>query len=107
MNNRLSELHLQRGRLLERVASQRYQLGQQAQPVCLVLAKTDHVLSSLKRATDYVKQHPSVAGALGIGALFLLRGSRARKWAVRAFAGWQIWRSVSARIQEFSGRAHL
>ena len=40
---RLNELHLQRGRLLERITTQRYVLMAEVQPVRAALDRTDRV----------------------------------------------------------------
>ena len=74
-SKKLSELQLQRGRLLERIAGQRATLAREAQPLVAVLTTTDRYLGHLRRGTDYLKAHPSIATA-GVAALLFVRGGR-------------------------------
>ena len=66
---RLNELRLQRGRLLERITTQRYILIAEVQPVRGTLQRTDKLLATLRRATTYVQQHPLEVG-LATAVLF-------------------------------------
>ena len=97
MNHRLSELHLRRGRLLERIATQRATLALEVQPVRAALRTTDRALAYVQTGVDYVKQHPSIA-ALAVAALFVLKAGRAWRWAKRGFLAWRTWRMFSDRL---------
>ena len=106
MNRRLNELHLRRGRLLERIASQRADLRRAAQPVKVVLQKSDRVISRIRSVSDYIKRHPGFA-ILGVGALFAFKSERAWIWAKRGFLAWRTWKAVRERLVMFGSRAHL
>ena len=97
MNHRLTELHLQRGRLLERIATQRAMLSYDAVPVNLALDKADRVLAYVQSATNYVKRHPGIAG-LALAVLFALRTKRVWRWSRRAFIAWRTVRAFSERL---------
>lgn len=97
MNHQLNELHLRRGRLLERIATQRAQLSREIQPVRTSLAKVDRVISRVRSTTDYIKQHPSVA-ALAVAVLFAIKTERVWRWTRRAFFAWQTWRTFSDKL---------
>ena len=98
-SKRLSELHLQRGRLLERIASQRATLGREAQPLVGVLTTTDHYLGRLRRGVDYLKAHPSVA-TVGVAALLFVRGGRLWQWARRGVVAWRVWQTLDGRLRD-------
>ena len=93
MNHRLSELHLRRGRLLERIATQRVALGQEMRPVHKSLQKADRLVARVYSMSDYVKQHPSVVG-LGVAVLLLVKTERVWRWVKRGFLGWRAWRAL-------------
>ena len=104
MIHRLNELHLRRGRLLERIATQRTVLSREMQPVRVALYATDRVLVRVRSATDCVKRHPGLV-ALAVAALFILKAKRIWRWTRRGFLLWQTWRSVSSRLSAFGLRA--
>ena len=97
MNHRLTELHVRRGRLLERIATQRAMLSYDAEPVRLALDKVDRVLFRVHSATDYLKRHPGIAG-LALAILFALRAKRVWRWGRRAFIVWRTVRRFSDRL---------
>jgi hypothetical protein len=104
MNPGLNELHLRRGRLLERIATQRAALRRDAQPVYAALYKTDRVLARVRAAVDYVKQHPSIA-ALGVAALFFMKGNRVWRLAKRGFIAWRVWQTFGNKLAALRGRS--
>jgi|ERR1035437_4144215 hypothetical protein len=104
MNHRLNELHLRRGRLLERIASQRVALSREVQPVRASLFKVDSLLARAHAATNYIKRHPSIA-VLAVSALFIMKTGRVLGWAKRGFLAWQTWRTIRDRFLEFGERA--
>ena len=106
MNSKLNELNLQRGRLLERIASQRSALRYDAQPACQALSKVDRALGRVQAVTNYVKQHPGLM-ALAIPALFFIKKGRVWSWAKRGFVTWQTWRTVRDRLSAFGGHGPL
>lgn len=104
MNHRLSELHIRRGRLLERIATQRAALSRDAQPVRASLYTADRLVARVHSVVDYVKQHPGVAG-LAVAALVALRAERVWRWGRRAFFAWQTWRVFSDKLTGLASRA--
>ncbi len=103
MNHKLSDLQLQRGRLLERIAIQRFELVQHAQPVRAALYTTDRALARVQAGVDYVKQHPSIA-AIAVAALFFMKGGRAWRWAKRGVVAWQTWRIIGDQLAALGWR---
>jgi hypothetical protein len=106
MNRRLNELHLRRGRLLERIATQRASLGRDTLPVRASLYRADRLIGGVRSVADYLKQHPSVMG-LAVAALFIIKRDRAWRWAKRGFFAWRTWRLVRDKFLEFGLRAGL
>ena len=102
-SKKLSELQLQRGRLLERIAGQRATLAREAQPLVAVLTTTDRYLGHLRRGTDYLKAHPSLATA-GVAAMLFVRGGRLWQWARRGFVAWRLWRTFDSRLRDLGWR---
>ena len=103
MNPGLNELHLRRGRLLERIAAQRAALRRDAQPLYGALYKTDRVLARVHSAVEYVKKHPSIA-MLATAALFFVRGKGIWGLAKRGFLAWRIWQTFSKKLAALRGR---
>ena len=97
MNQRLDELHLQRGRLLERIATQRAALDRELEPVRSTLYTTDRVLARVHAGVDYLKAHPAIV-ALAFAALVITKPRRTLRWSRRAYAVWQTWRVVRDRV---------
>lgn len=97
MNRRASELLLQRGRLLERIAVQRADLVEAAQPVRVALDRVDRVAAGVHSGIAYVKRNHVVA-ALAVAALFVVKGRRLWRWSKRGFMVWRAWRALRARI---------
>ena len=103
MNRRLNELYLRRGRMLERIATQRTALSREMQPLRVALHATDRVLVRVRSVSDYVKRHPGLV-ALTVAALFILKAKRIWRWTRRAYLVWQTWRSVSSSLSAFGLR---
>jgi len=97
MNQRLNNLHLERGRLLERIASQRAALARDAQPVRATLATMDRLLARVQAGVLYLKTHPGV-GLLALTALLIVKPRRTWRWSLRAFSAWQTWRVLRDRV---------
>ena len=94
-----NEILLQRGRLLERVTTQRYILMAQVQPVRKALDRTDLVLAQIRAAVAYVKRYPVVAG-VATAAIFVLNFRRVFRIARRGFVFWRTWRMIRERIMQ-------
>ena len=103
MNRQFNELHLQRGRLLERIATQRLVLSHAVLPVSDALRAVDRVVARVNSVGDYVKSHPSLA-IIAMVALFFLKSRRILQWAKRGFFAWQSWRALRERFSVFSSR---
>jgi hypothetical protein len=98
MNQQLNELHLQRGRLLERIASQRASLSNELAPVHTALDSTDRVFGRVHAGVDYLRAHPAVIAVLGLAAVFVVKPRRIWRWSSRAFSVWQTWRVMRDRF---------
>ena len=97
MIRRLNELHVQRGRLLERITTQRYVLIAEVQPVRAALDKTDSVLAQIRTGVAYVKRYPAVAG-LAVAVMFAFNFRRVIRVARRGFVLWKTWRMIRERL---------
>lgn len=95
-----ADLALQRGRLLERIATQRRQLHEDLQPFCTALQTVDQVVAVAQAGAAYVRAHPRAVGML-VGAFVLLRPRRAWRWARRGVVFWRIWRRMRQEIGAF------
>lgn len=103
MNHRLNDLHLRRGRLLERIASQRAQFEQELEPVAAALGTTDRWLARVQAGVAYLKAHPAIVG-LAFAGLAIVKPRRTLRWSRRAYAVWQTWRVVRERMMVAMGR---
>jgi hypothetical protein len=93
MEKRLIELHLQRGRLVERIAQQRSTLARQLAPVRVACDTTDLVLAAARDAVSFVQRHPLGVAAFA-AALVAVRPRRAWRWLTRGFLVWRSWRAL-------------
>jgi hypothetical protein len=100
MNSTLNEIHLRRGRLLERIASQRTMLTLDAQPVSAAFDKADHVINWVRSGVAYVKQHPGVV-TLAVAGLVIVNKGRFWRWAKRGFIAWKTFSTLRARFLAF------
>lgn len=97
MEKRLIELHLQRGRLIERIASQRGTLTRQLAPVRATLDTTDRALAAVRDSACYLRQHPAAVAALA-AALFALKPRMLWRWLQRGFLVWRSWRALCSLL---------
>lgn len=97
MEKRLIELGLQRGRLQERIASQRTTLAAQLQPIAGALVSTDQALATARRGIDYVKRHPGQVG-VAVALLAILRPKGIWRWGRRSFIAWSLWKKIRTRL---------
>ena len=93
MNQDLIDVAIERGRLIERISSQRQLLGQQLQPLGAGLATAGRAIASIRQGSDYVKQHPEMV-AVGVAALVVLQPRRVWRWSQRLFFVWRTWRML-------------
>jgi hypothetical protein len=93
MEKRLIELHLQRGRLIERIAQQRSALARELAPFRIACDTTDLVVAAARDAARFVQRHP-VGVAAFAAALVAMRPRRAWRWLKRGVFIWRGWRAL-------------
>lgn len=103
MNRRLEELLLQRGRLQERITTQRYFLRREIIPVRDALANVDRGIARINAVGQYLKKHPALV-AIGVAALLVVKSRRVFQWAKRGFFVWQSWRALRERMAVLGAR---
>jgi len=103
MNPQLIDIGIRRGRLLERIASQRSALVRQMEPVHSVLNVADRGLAGLRSGTAYVKRHPGLAVA-AFAVLAIAKPRRAWRWARRGFIAWRTWSALREQFAAFGLR---
>lgn len=85
------------GRLQERIARQRQDLTQLAQPLRRLCGWADSTTACLDAGTRYVQQHSAIV--VLAGALLLTTQPRlAWRWARRGWFAWQAWRQLRQRL---------
>jgi hypothetical protein len=99
VNQELIDLAVERGRLLERISSQRQSLAQQLLPLGEAMATADRVVAGARQCGDYFKRHPEWV-ATGVAVLVILRPSRIWRWSSRAFLAWRTWRILRRELSE-------
>lgn len=97
MNRRLNDLHLQRGRLLERITTQRILLNNAMPPVQHALHTTDRVLACAQAGMAYIKRHPAIV-TLAVATLFIFRIKRIVHLARKGFLLWKTWQALRNRL---------
>ena len=100
MQQRLIELQLQRGRLLERVAQQRDALGQQTRPVVHVLQLGDRVADLARQCKRTIVENPLTSAAV-LGAVWLIRPRGVMRWAQRGLFAWRNWNAVRSAFVRY------
>lgn len=100
MQKRLAELHLQRGRLLERISTQRKGLAQQVEPLENTFALPQRLAAVARQGRDYVRAHPLVLTA-AVAALLVLRPGQVLRWSQRGLLAWKAWRTLRRVIPGF------
>lgn len=93
MNERLVAVYVQRGRLRERIQSQRARLAHDVQPLAHGLARAEQLQRQAQRAGEWVRAHGAWVAAAGV-ALAVWRPRvvwRGMRWAV---AAWRQWRKM-------------
>lgn len=100
MDQRLIELQLKRGRLLERIAMQRTTLARQVVPLRLALDTTDRAIAVVRDSARFVRQHPAGVAAL-VAVTVALRSRVVWRWLQRGFFVWRSWRALRSRLPGF------
>jgi uncharacterized protein YjiS (DUF1127 family) len=101
MTQQLIDLGIRRGRLIERIASQRALLGQQLQPVRNVLAATDRGVAGVRAGIEFLRQHPGLI-VVAVALLAILKPRRTWRWAQRGFIAWRTWRAARNQLAALS-----
>lgn len=103
MQQRLIELQLQRGRLLERIANQRHVMAVQARPVARALHVGDRMSSFADQCKLFALQHPlAVAGV--VAAVVVLRPASVMRWTSRGLFAWRTWANLRTALPGFVAR---
>ena len=97
MNQKLIEIGIRRGRLIERIANQRAALGRDIQPIYGALQTTDHAIARVRKATSFLKKHPGFVLA-AVALIAALKPRRAWRWAKRGFLAWRTWKTLSGQL---------
>ncbi len=100
MQQRLIELQLLRGRLLERIAHQRRNLSVQVQPIARTLHVGDRVVEAVDQVKRFALEHPLVVAAV-VGAIMVLRPAGVLRWTRRGFFAWRTWATVRGALPGF------
>ncbi|MQY51842.1 hypothetical protein HCX48_04180 [Rhodocyclus tenuis] len=93
----LIDIGVRRGRLLERIARQRADLGAQLAPVRDGLRTTDRALTWVRLIADGVRRHPAVVAA-AVAVFVVLKPVRLWRWGRRALFAWRAWRALRSRL---------
>lgn len=104
MNQRLIDISLRRGRLLERISTQRRQLAAEIQPVCDALHNVDRAAALVRCGSDYLKRHPGQVAAV-VGLLAIMKPRRLWRWARRGLIAWRTWRGINAQLAHLGLRS--
>ena len=99
---RMLELSVERGRLLERIARQRQELGGELAPLRTALVVTDRGVAQARAAAGFVRQHPSIVVAT-LTLFVALKPSRLWRWSRRAFFFWRSWRYLRTQANRIRG----
>ena len=95
MDQRLIELHVQRGRLHERIGAQRAQLARELAPLTNTLHALDRAQAGCHRVRAWMAEHPVAATAIVV-ALVVWRPRaivRSLRWGLSAWRRWHHVRS--------------
>lgn len=103
MQKRLIELHLQRGRLLERIANQRHDLSVQLAPLERAVHIGDRVAAAADQCKVFVLEHPLTVTA-AVATVVVLRPRGVLRWTRRALVAWRAWVTVKALLPRFLAR---
>ncbi len=89
-SGRRDSVQVRRGRLLERIATQRATFARAMAPVESALATTDRVVERVRGGIATVRAHPGIA-VVAAAALFILKTRRTLRWARRGLIAWRAW----------------
>jgi YqjK-like protein len=90
----LAELHQEQGRLRERIAAQRVQMGAHLAPLRGALDSGDRAVQAGRDAFDMVSRHP-IGVAVLAAVLLAVKPRTVWRWGTRALVGWRSWRALA------------
>jgi len=93
----LIELAERRGRILERIATQRTTLAQELAPLSRALSFSGRVADRYHEALGWLRARPLVAGSLVVGVM-LLQPRRSWRLARWGLLGWRLWQKFGSSI---------
>jgi hypothetical protein len=99
VNKQLLALHLERGRLQERIAHQRVALGHELLPFVNAATAASRVMAAGRHAADFVKSNPLLILAALLAA-FVLRPRGVWRLAKTGLVIWRGWRAMAALVPE-------
>ena len=106
MNQKMSELRVQRARLQERIAAQRATLRHDIAPVQQMLQRVDRRLAWVRLIArpllDTLKQHPGLATLTFAGAFFF-KADGLWRWTKRGFLAWRTWKILRGHRSASNG----
>ena len=100
MQNKLIELHQQRGRLLERIGAQRIALSHQLVPLQAALDVSDRAAGLVQDAKAFIRKYP-IGVALAVAAVVLLKPRTALRLTQHGMSAWRTWRGLSSFLPGF------
>lgn len=103
MSDRLDELLLQRGRLIERIAGQRRALVEGFEPLAAAFGRVDTAVFGVRSIVEVLRRH-IVAVSAAVGALLLFKRKTALRWGARVFSLWKAWRVAQEVVLNLGGR---
>jgi len=100
MQKRLIELHQQRGRLLERSATERNALARQWAPLARGIQVGDRIAEGVAQARAFALQHPLAIAAV-VAVVVVLRPRGVLRWSLRGVSAWRTWTALRAALPAF------
>ncbi len=100
MQERLIELHQQRGRLIERITTQRQTLARELAPMGRMFDLGWRIRRAVDDGKAFVRQHPAALVAV-VAALVLLKPRVVWRWGRRGLLAWRAWRNVGRLLPNF------
>lgn len=97
MNKQLLALHLERGRLQERIAHQRAALGLELLPLVNAATAASRVMAAGRQAAGFVRSNPLLILA-ALATAFVLRPKGVWRLAKTGLVIWRGWRAVAALV---------
>jgi hypothetical protein len=97
MNQKLIDIGIRRGRLIERIANQRAAFGRDIQPICGALRKTDQAIARVRTTTSFLKKHPGLVIA-AVALFAALKPRSVWRWAKRGFFVWRTWKTLRRQL---------